>query len=117
MSVRLLHDWPGEMLYYKYSDLIAHYTNIHISIPAMMNTRVLLIYSVLTSYCAVCLCGDDRIEPRLGEECDDGNRIEGDGCSKLCCLEVCGNGRVDHHEECDDGNALSGDGCSTTCRL
>ena len=31
------------------------------------------------------LCGNGRIDP--GEECDDGNDIDGDGCSAQCLLE------------------------------
>ena len=52
------------------------------------------------------------------EECDDGNTIDGDGCSSFCTLEtLCGNGQVDPQESCDDGNINNGDGCSSTCRL
>lgn len=31
------------------------------------------------------VCGDGRVEP--GEQCDDGGRVDGDGCSALCALE------------------------------
>jgi cysteine-rich repeat protein len=31
------------------------------------------------------VCGDDQQDP--GEKCDDGNRVEGDGCSSTCELE------------------------------
>ena len=51
----------------------------------------------------------------LGEECDDGNTIDGDGCQGSgggtgpldCKSEVCGNGRVDFGEDCDDGTGTS----------
>jgi len=33
-------------------------------------------------------CGDGHREPL--EQCDDGNTIDGDGCSSTCTLEVCG---------------------------
>ena len=49
------------------------------------------------------------------EECDDGNTVEGDGCSEICETEECGNGRVDSGEECDDGNTANDDGCSSIC--
>ena len=52
----------------------------------------------------------------LGEQCDDGNRAAGDGCSDSCQAEVCGNWRLDAGEDCDDGNAESGDGCTAACR-
>ena len=55
------------------------------------------------------------------EQCDDGNRENGDGCSDHCKLEPprCGDGRISEEagEECDDGNEESGDGCSSRCFL
>ena len=62
-------------------------------------------------------CGDGNIE--VGEECDDGNTANGDGCSATCQKEAgegCGNGALDAGEECDDGNTTNGDGCSSTCK-
>lgn len=51
-------------------------------------------------------CGNFVIE--AGEDCDDGNLADGDGCSSLCLNEgttdLCGNGRLDRGEECDDGD-------------
>ena len=59
-------------------------------------------------------CGDGVVE--LGEACDDGNVIDGDGCSRDCkSTEQCGNSLVDPGEECDDGNIADGDGCSHDC--
>jgi cysteine-rich repeat protein len=59
-------------------------------------------------------CGDGHVDP--GEECDDGNTRNGDGCSAACHHEpVCGNGRVEVGEACDDGNTEPGDGCSPGC--
>lgn len=60
-------------------------------------------------------CGNGTLE--TGEECDDGNTINGDGCSAQCKLEVCGNGRIDGNEQCDDGNTVNGDGCSAQCTI
>jgi cysteine-rich repeat protein len=60
-------------------------------------------------------CGDGRVE--VGEECDDGNIVDGDGCSHDCRMEACGNGRLDPGEECDDGNTTAGDGCSPSCHV
>ena len=39
-----------------------------------------------------------------GEECDDGNRNGGDGCTFDCRIEECGNGVLEIGEGCDDGN-------------
>lgn len=68
------------------------------------------------------ICGDGF---NIGlVECDDGNMIDGDGCSSNCTIEagwvcsdgtptskdncqfICGNGVLDTNEECDDGNIL-----------
>jgi fibro-slime domain-containing protein len=76
-------------------------------------------------------CGDGKLEG--SEQCDDGNTISGDGCSKLCQIEadftcpptpgqpctntsICGDGIVSSQEACDDGNTAGGDGCSADCK-
>src|SRR5689334_4158973 len=59
------------------------------------------------------LCGNAH--PDSGEVCDDGNTLDGDGCSANCKSdETCGNGTLDTAagEVCDDGNQRDGDGCS-----
>ncbi|MCY1022177.1 DUF4215 domain-containing protein [Pyxidicoccus sp. MSG2] len=69
---------------------------------------------------AVCIkddCGDGIIQ--TGESCDDGNIIDGDGCSRNCeSAEACGNGIMDvaANELCDDGDTEGGDGCSADCK-
>ena len=89
-------------------------------------------------------CGDGLVEG--AEECDDGNNVDGDGCSASCIPEgdttggepdtattgetdtggetdhttgvtACGDGIVDAFEECDDGNTVDGDGCSASCQV
>lgn len=65
-------------------------------------------------------CGDGVVDVEAGEICDDGNNINGDGCSADCrSQEVCGNGIVDRAvgEQCDDGNTMDGDGCEHDCTL
>lgn len=59
-------------------------------------------------------CGNGIVD---GEEemCDDGNRINGDGCDSNCTSTRCGNGVVSSGEECDDGNMIDGDGCEHDC--
>lgn len=62
-------------------------------------------------------CGDGNLDS--GEECDDGNTVNGDGCSAACEIEtgsVCGNGVQEAGEECDDNNLIDGDGCSSSCQ-
>lgn len=75
-------------------------------------------------------CGNGKWN--VGEECDDGNTEDGDGCSATCALEFgyqwtengieevppapnCGNKKVEIGEACDDGNNESGDGCTSNC--
>ena len=68
------------------------------------------------------ICGDGWIHP--GESCDDGNRMEGDGCTAACTksemqLPYCGDGEFQPPEECDDGGRNSNidpDACRTNCR-
>ncbi len=63
-------------------------------------------------------CGNSFIETGAGEQCDDGNTNNGDGCSSTCQNEggpICGNNIVEGAEECDDGNTDNGDGCSSVC--
>ncbi|PCC67606.1 Myxococcus cysteine-rich repeat-containing protein [Nannocystis exedens] len=52
-------------------------------------------------------CGDGVAAP--DEECDDGNMVDGDGCSSACKIEFCGDLIVQPHEECDGGEGC--DGC------
>lgn len=75
-------------------------------------------------------CGDGKLD--VGEACDDGWLVNGDGCNGLCQIEAnwtcpnpgqpclktsrCGDGRVTSDETCDDGNTVDGDGCSGDCQ-
>lgn len=78
-------------------------------------------------------CGDGHLD--AGEECDDGDNRDGDGCSAGCreelgwdcdeespshCEPVCGDGRIRGDEECDDGDRDNTDNCPDgdggTCR-
>jgi cysteine-rich repeat protein len=82
---------------------------------------------------AAAYCGDGIVQLDSGEQCDDGNRIGGDGCSGICQIEhnwncpkagqpcisiiVCGNGTRQTGESCDDGNTADNDGCSSLCSV
>jgi fibro-slime domain-containing protein len=74
-------------------------------------------------------CGNGVLD--AGEQCDDGNTLDDDGCWGTCVLQqgwvcptpgracrrtVCGDGVQEGWEQCDDGNARPFDGCSTECR-
>jgi cysteine-rich repeat protein len=56
-------------------------------------------------------------ETDAGEECDDGNFADGDGCTTQCILEFCGDGINNNAgtEECDDGE-LNSDTNPNACR-
>lgn len=79
------------------------------------------------------ICGKGK---NLGTyECDDGNLIDGDGCSATCtietgytcmgggfytadfCFDICSDGITVNAVTgmCDDGNVINGDGCSIVC--
>jgi len=75
-------------------------------------------------------CGDGDIA--TSEVCDDGNIVDGDGCSAKCelemgwdcsgtkltvCITKCGDGLLVGKEACDDGNTAKADGCSDTCTV
>ncbi|HEV8321110.1 MAG TPA: DUF4215 domain-containing protein [Myxococcota bacterium] len=64
-------------------------------------------------------CGNGVTDP--DETCDDGNRVNGDGCSGRCEVEFglgyCGDGVRGPGEQCDDGNNQNGDGCTANCFL
>jgi len=74
-------------------------------------------------------CGNSTVNK--GEQCDDGNLRNYDGCTTGCavltgwactgstslCHQTCGNGAIDKAfgENCDDGENNDGDGCSRVC--
>lgn len=80
------------------------------------------------------VCGDGQLTTydNYFEPCDDGNKLQGDGCSascfvepgfacripgQLCYLITCGDGLVDSPETCDDDNTIDGDGCDDDCHM
>jgi cysteine-rich repeat protein len=62
-------------------------------------------------------CGNGQTDP--GEECDDGNVADGDGCGHSCLVEGCGDGltQLALGESCDDANTADGDGCDASCHV
>lgn len=54
------------------------------------------------------LCGDGILEGT--EACDDGNMVNGDGCTTDCAIQDCGDGIIDPGEDCDGGPF-----CSSNC--
>jgi|GEM_PF-3916856 len=61
-------------------------------------------------------CGNKQIDVSAGEQCDDGNAINGDGCRN--CRRECGDGVLDRQigEECEPiYTPVDENGLSTTC--
>ena len=47
-------------------------------------------------------CGDGVFEPLLGEQCDDGNNVDGDCCRRDCQFEASGSVCGDDGDQCTD---------------
>ncbi len=62
-------------------------------------------------------CGNGVLNMSAGEQCDDGNDIDDDGCTNACTLPACGDGIVQaqNGEECDDGNIQDDGTCLADC--
>ncbi|MDE0883312.1 MAG: DUF4215 domain-containing protein, partial [Myxococcota bacterium] len=62
------------------------------------------------------VCGNSQVEE--GEQCDDGNFTDTDGCTTNCQRNVCGDGSLySGREACDDGNRINSDGCTNVCAV
>jgi cysteine-rich repeat protein len=71
-------------------------------------------YQVRTSArCTAPRCGNGVVG--AGEQCDDGNTVNGDACDDNCTTPRCGNGIVGAGEQCDDGNTVNCDACDDNC--
>jgi cysteine-rich repeat protein len=56
-------------------------------------------------------CGDGIMQ--AGEECDDGNNIDSDGCTNACTRTLfCGDGIISPGEECEPGVSQCGPGAT-----
>jgi len=60
-------------------------------------------------------CGNGTVD--TGEECDDANDVDGDGCNSNCTLAGCRNEVVDPGEACDYDDPVGGLACNTNCEL
>lgn len=59
-----------------------------------------------------CDCGNGVID--AGEQCDDGNRLDGDCCSAICYSDTLGDACSDK-DECTQGDSCQLDGATLTC--
>ena len=67
--------------------------------------------------CTFVRCGDFTINSAAGEQCDDGNTFNDDGCNVECQIEIpasCGDRVVNAGEECDAGPSGSAS-CDSDC--
>jgi len=77
-------------------------------------TTVLTTSSTTTTTLSNCVGNAPNGDHETGEECDDGNANERDGCTNACTS--CGNNATTAPEICDDGNLIDGDGCDSNCQ-
>jgi cysteine-rich repeat protein len=102
----------------------AHFFSIGVADPAGWNDNFCHGSGNIINTAFICEiepapCGDRVLHRVQGEECDDGNLSNGDGCSSTCLFEangVCGNRSIEPDESCDDGNTTNGDGCNAECQ-
>lgn len=107
------------------------YDKLHINVLSIRDKA----HSICVDDSEDIYCGNGKWETYNLEGCDDGNNVNGDGCSSACAIETrwvcvntvnatsvctytaCGNTYLDSGEQCDDGNTVAGDGCSATCQI
>ncbi len=84
------------------------------TIPAVTTTTPT---STTTSTTIVSNCagGTPNGTVEQGEECDDGNLDDRDGCTLACT--ICGNSTIVEPDTCDDGNLVNEDFCPNNCRV
>jgi cysteine-rich repeat protein len=66
--------------------------------------------------CELPFCGDGVADDTYGEDCDDQNDIQNDGCNN-CRFPSCGDGVLQPGEACDDANDDDTDGCLNSCQF
>ncbi len=70
-----------------------------------------------TATCTASTCGTNgEVNTSAGEECDDGDDLDTNGCTTRCRYARCGDGIVQNGEQCDDGNDVEVDACTNACR-
>jgi cysteine-rich repeat protein len=67
--------------------------------------------------CRPSFCGDGYLNAADGERCDDGNHVDGDGCSNHCVLPTCGDGVLQSDEQCDTSGVDTADCNAKTCKM
>jgi cysteine-rich repeat protein len=62
-------------------------------------------------------CGDARLEPDAGEQCDDGDTRAGDGCSGGCRRECLGGAGCEDGDSCSEERCREGQCTNPRCGL
>ena len=76
-------------------------SELYLFIPERQRfAQVFVTFGPFSTTCGnISVCGNGALE--TGEQCDDGNLLDGDHCSSTCVVEAfCGNGAVDAGETC-----------------
>ena len=60
----------------------------YLSIEEYLNNATIAGFEVVLSSVGTNVCGNRMNEAGNGEQCDDGNLIDGDGCDSMCQLEI-----------------------------
>ena len=77
------------------------------------STSIMVTTSTSTTTTIPPVCLNGVVE--AGEECDDGNQDDTDGCTTACT--TCGNRQITAPETCDDGNLVDEDFCPSDCTV
>jgi cysteine-rich repeat protein len=87
----------------------------YLSVRAYQPTYVITAYELALTTAPADVCGNGYLEIMLAEQCDDGNTMNGDGCSSTCQYE--GNVTVEHepneHQSTANASMLTGTGTVT----
>jgi cysteine-rich repeat protein len=81
--------------------------------PSTTSTSIVVTTSTSTTTTIPPVCLNGVVE--AGEECDDGNQDDTDGCTTACT--TCGNRQITAPETCDDGNLANEDFCPSDCKV
>ncbi len=72
-------------------------------VPAWSCTTGVYNASQATCVSSCSKCGDSIVDISFGEQCDDGNAVNTDGCTNGCMLPRCGDSIVNGTDTCDPG--------------
>jgi len=99
------------------ADEVVHYVDFSSGDVFVQASSVLQFVRAVRNVPSFGVCGDGLLDP--GEQCDDGNALDGDCCSSTCQFEVngapCGDGQICNGQETCDGGGLCIAGTALDC--